>query len=54
MDALDAEGIVHFGYDETAVMDVKGVKVGLIGIYELNDHLERKQQLEDNINKGKR
>ena len=53
MDALDAEGIVHFGYDETAVMDVKGVKVGLIGIYELNDHLERKQQLEDNINKIK-
>ena len=53
MDALDAEGIVHFGYDETAVMDVKGVKVGLVGIYELNDHLERKQQLEDNINKVK-
>ena len=53
MDALDAEGIVNFGYDETAVMDVKGVKVGLIGIYELNDHLERKQQLEDNINKVK-
>ena len=53
MDALDAEGIVHFGYDETAVMDVKGVKVGFIGIYELNDHLERKQQLEDNINKVK-
>ena len=53
MDALDAEGIVHFGYDETAVMDVKGVKVCLIGIYELNDHLERKQQLEDNINKVK-
>ena len=53
IDALDAEGIVHFGYDETAVMDVKGVKVGLVGIYELNDHLERKQQLEDNINKVK-
>ena len=53
MDALDAEGIVHFGYDEIAVMDVNGVKVGLIGIYELNDHLERKQQLEDNINKVK-
>ena len=53
MNALDAEGIVHFGYDETAVMDVKGVKVGLVGIYELNDHLERKQQLEDNINKVK-
>ena len=53
MDALDSQGIVHFGYDETAVMDVKGVKVGLVGIYELNDHLERKQQLEDNINKVK-
>ncbi|MGO4945839.1 CapA family protein [Blautia sp. Sow4_E7] len=53
MDALDAEGIVHFGYDETAVMDVKGVKVGLVGIYELYDHLEREQQLKDNIAKVK-
>ena len=53
MDALDAEGIVHFGYDETAVMDIKGVKVGLIGIYELNDHLGREQQLQDNIAKVK-
>lgn len=24
--ALDDAGIVHFGYDETAVMDVKGTK----------------------------
>ena len=31
---LDAQGIVHFGYDETAVMNIKGVKVGLVGIYE--------------------
>lgn len=53
MDALDAEGIIHFGYDETAVMDIKGVKVGLVGIYELNDHLEREQQLKDNIAKVK-
>ena len=53
MDALDAEGIVHFGYDETAVLDVKGVKVGLVGIYELYDHLEREQQLKDNIAKVK-
>ena len=37
--ALDAAGIVNFGYDKTAVMDVKGVKVGLVGIYELKDHL---------------
>ena len=51
--ALDDAGIVHFGYDETAVMDVKGIKVGLVGIYELYDHLEREQQLKDNIAKAK-
>lgn len=51
--ALDDAGIVHFGYDETAVMDVKGIKVGLVGIYELHDHLEREQQLKDNIAKVK-
>lgn len=51
--ALDDAGIVHFGYDETAVTDVKGIKVGLVGIYELYDHLEREQQLKDNIAKVK-
>ena len=51
--ALDDAEIVHFGYDETAVMDVKGIKVGLVGIYELYDHLEREQQLKDNIAKVK-
>lgn len=54
LSALDAQGIVHFGYDETAVMDVKGIKVGLVGIYELKDHLERTQQLKDNIAKVKK
>ena len=49
--ALDDAGIVHFGYDETAVMDIKGIKVGLVGIYELYDHLGREQQLKDNIAK---
>ena len=34
-------------------MDVKGIKVGLVGIYELYDHLEREQQLKDNIAKVK-
>ena len=51
--ALDDAGIVHFGYDETAVMNVKGIKVGLVGIYELYDHLEREQQLKNNIAKVK-
>ena len=53
MTSLDAAGIIHFGYDETAVMDVKGIKVGMVGIYELKDHLEREQQLKDNIAKVK-
>ncbi len=53
LSALDQENIVHFGYDETAVMDVKGINVGLVGIYELNDHLGREQQLKDNIAKVK-
>jgi len=34
-------------------MDIKGVKVGLVGIYELKDHLGREQQLKDNIAKVK-
>ena len=51
--ALDNAGITHFGYDDTAVMDIKGIKVGLVGIYELKDHLEREQQLKDNIAKVK-
>lgn len=54
MNALDQEGVVHFGYDETQVMEIKGVKVGLVGIYELRDHLERTQQLKDNIAKVKK
>lgn len=53
MAALDTEGIVHFGYDETAVVEVKGIKVGLVGIYELDDHLERTEQLKKNIAKVK-
>ena len=51
--ALDAAGIIHFGYDETAVTEVKGIKIGLVGIYELNDHLGRKEQLKQNIAKVK-
>ena len=51
--ALDNAGIIHFGYNDTAVMDIKGVKVGLVGIYELKDHLGREQQLKDNIAKVK-
>ena len=51
--ALDSAGILNFGYDKTLVTEVKGVKVGLVGIYELKDHLERKEQLKQNIAKVK-
>lgn len=52
-ETLDSAGVVHFGYDETAVVDVKGVKVGLVGIYELIDGVGRSQQVKDNIAKVK-
>ena len=51
--ALDSAGILNFGYDKTLVTEVKGIKVGLVGIYELKDHLERKEQLKQNIAKVK-
>lgn len=50
---LDAENVLHFGYDETVVTEVKGVKVGLVGIYELEDHLGREEQVKTNIQKVK-
>ena len=50
---LDSAGVIHFGYDETSVVDVKGVKVGLIGIYELIDHTGRAQQVKEHIAKVK-
>lgn len=52
-ETLDKAGITHFGYDTTAIVEVKGVKVGLVGIYELRDHLGRKEQVKKNIAKVK-
>lgn len=52
--ALDSAGVTHFGYDETAVLEIKGIKVGLVGIYELSDHMERTTQLKENIAKVKK
>lgn len=36
--ALDAEGVPSFGYERIGYVDVKGVKVGLVGAYELAEH----------------
>lgn len=46
---LTEAGIISFGYDRNAVIDVKGVKVGLIGIYELPYGLESANLLRENI-----
>ena len=48
---LKKAGITTFGYNETALIEVKGVKIGLVGIYELHDHLEREHQVRVNIQK---
>lgn len=47
--ALEDEGIVTFGYEHVKILDIKGVKVGVTGIYELAEHLEKKQQVKENI-----
>lgn len=46
---LEEAGITTFGYDKTAVMEIKGLKVGLVGIYVLADGMEREEQLKNNI-----
>lgn len=46
---VENAGIASFGYERTALLDVKGVKVGLAGIYVLNDGLERESQLKEHI-----
>ncbi len=46
---VEDAGITSFGYERTAVVDVKGIKVGLVGIYVLADGMEREAQLKDNI-----
>lgn len=47
--ALDAVGVTSFGYDRTAVMEVKGIKVGLVGTYELADHMDCEKGMKENI-----
>lgn len=50
---LENNGIRTFGYDETAILEVKGIRIGLFGIYELDDHLERIPQVKQCIAKLK-
>lgn len=50
---LDEAGIVNFGYDRTAVIDVKGVSVGLVGVYELSEGYDAEDDLRECLNEVK-
>ena len=49
IEAVEAAGIPTFGYDRIAYLDVKGVKVALIGTYELAEGLGIKDEMLGNI-----
>ena len=56
-EALAAQNIVYFGSvvtdgpDQTAMMEVKGVKIGLVGTYVLNEYLDIAPEMKSNIEK---
>lgn len=51
---LEKKKIRTFGDDETVIIPVKGVNVGIFGIYELDDHEERVPQVKSDIAKLKK
>lgn len=53
IEAVEAVGIPTFGYDRIAYLDVKGVKVALIGTYELAEGAGIKDEMLSNINAAK-
>lgn len=46
---MEDAGITTFGYDRTALMEIKGVKIGLTGIYELAEGMGCEDLLIKNI-----
>lgn len=53
IEAVEAVGIPTFGYDRIAYLGVKGVKVALIGTYELAEGIGIKDEMVNNINTTK-
>ena len=47
--ALEDAGVSTFGYNRIKIFKIKGVKVGVTGIYELEDHQDRATQVKENI-----
>lgn len=53
IEALEGDNVQTFGYDRIAYMDVKGVKVALIGAYFPEDSDESQKEMTDNIAKAR-
>ena len=53
IEAVEAVGIPTFGYDRISYLDVKGVKVALVGTYELAEGAGIKDEMVNNINAAK-
>lgn len=53
IEALEGDNVQTFGYDRIAYMDVKGVKVALIGAYFPEDSDENQKEMTDNIAKAR-
>lgn len=47
--ALEDAGVTTFGFDQIKILDIKGVKIGLTGIYELAEHMGKAEQVKENI-----
>ena len=47
--ALEDAGIASFGYNRIKILKIKGIKVGVTGIYELADHQKHASQVKQNI-----
>lgn len=47
--ALSAEGITYFGFEETAILEVKGIKIGFLGLYTVYTDDSYTSQLEARI-----
>ena len=53
VETLRAAGIQPFGYDDIAYLDVKGVKVALVGTYELAEHEGIEESMVANIQRAR-
>lgn len=53
IEVLEEKGISVFGNEKTSIVDVKGIKVGLLGTYELAKNIECEDEMIENIEKLK-